>query len=288
MKISANLLSLCGLLLLAACAAPQPDNSSSIPGTVQNTGLSKDIQAAEYVLLGEKHDNPKHHEIQANILKTFLNTGDLVVFEMINSDQQPVIDEYLAGRISNADLEARLNWKDSGWPSWDYYGPLFFAAKAAGANILYGSYPRKVLMKKAMLKIARPKILDDDMMRALDAEIETSHCGMLPPDMIRPMSNLQILKDDLMSRQLLTRPNGAKAFLIAGNGHTRKDRAVPKHLAFSGAKNIFVLGLIEENAEPDEWELFSTYDAIWITEGLGLTHEDYCNRQKALMKKKFG
>ena len=288
MKISASLLSLCSLLLLAACAAPQPNNSASVFDTIQNTGLSKDMQTADFILLGEKHDNPKHHEIQADILQTFLKPGDLVVFEMINSDQQPVIDDYLAGKISNADLEGRLNWKDSGWPSWDYYGPLFFAAKAANAQILYGSYPRKVLMKQAMLKIARPKILNDDMMVALDSDIEKSHCGMLPADMIRPMSNLQILKDDLMSRQLLTRSPASKAFLIAGNGHTRKDRAVPRHLTHSGATNIFVLGLIEESAEPDEWELFSTYDAIWITEGLGLTHEDYCNRQKALMKKKFG
>ena len=137
-----------------------------------------------------------------------------------------------------------------------------------------------------MLKIARPKVFSDALMTDLDDQIRSSHCQMLPKDMVRPMSNLQVIKDDLMAKQLISKSPTAKAYLIAGNGHVRRDRGVPAHLQFMKQDNIFVLGLIEESSEPDEWELFSTFDAMWITEGLGKTMDDYCKGLKERFQKK--
>ncbi|WP_169569276.1 ChaN family lipoprotein [Sneathiella limimaris] len=281
-KIALSLIVLMGSLLVG-CTAPDPYPSASVFDTVNSTQLAKNISSAEYVMIGEKHDNPAHHKIQAELLQTFLKPGDLVVFEMINELQQPVIDQFLANKIAYEDLATELNWSEGGWPGWEYYGPLFKVSKDAGAQILYGSFPRQKLMKQGMLKIARPKVLSDEQMAELDQEIRYSHCKMLPENMVRPMSNLQVIKDDLMATQLRQKKDGAQAFLIAGNGHTRMDRGVPLHLQKKGEDNIFVLGLIEEEAEPAEWELFTTYNAIWITEGIGKTHEDYCKG----LKKRF-
>ncbi len=271
---------------LFGCAPSQPHNSDGIVDTAISTDLDKNIRAADFVFLGEKHDNPKHHEIQAALLEHFLKVGDLVVFEMINHDQQTVIDQYLTGKISYAELPNALKWETSGWPNWAYYGPLFKAAKAASAEILYGSFTKDALMKQAMLRIARPKILSDDQMTDLDETIRTSHCQLLPENMVRSMSNMQIIKDELMAKQLAKKKPNSKAFLIAGNGHVRKDRGVPKHLEFTGISNIFVLGLIEENSEPAEWELYSEYDAIWVTQSLGKSMDDYCAGLKERFKKK--
>jgi uncharacterized iron-regulated protein len=278
-----------GLLLtlgLAGCAPHKPHDSAGIIDTAISTNLDANIQAADFIFLGEKHDNPKHHEIQAALLSQYVSAGDLIVFEMINHEQQPIIDDFISGKINYPELADALQWEKSGWPSWDYYGPLFKTAKAASANILYGSFSKDALMKQSMLRIARPKILSDDQMTDLDAQIRISHCQMLPEKMIRPMSNLQIIKDELMAKQLQKKGPQAKAFLIAGNGHARKDRGVPKHLEFAGISNIFVLGLIEEKSEPAEWELYSQYDAIWVTQSLGKSMDDYCAGLKERFQKK--
>lgn len=286
MRLSPTLVLFSIFLALVSCAPLTPNNSASTKDTALSTDLDKNIRNTDFVLLGEKHDNPKHHIIQNDILKTYLSEGDLVVFEMLNSEQQPAIENYLEGTVSFNDLPAKLNWQKSGWPDWSYYGPLFKTAKANGAQILFGSYPKPVLMKQTMLKIARPKVFSDELMVELDEQIRISHCQMLPDEMVRPMSNLQVIKDDLMAKQLATKSTTAKAFLIAGNGHVRRDRGVPAHLRFMNKESIFVLGLIEESSEPDEWELFSTFDTIWITENLGKTMEDYCQRLKERFKKK--
>jgi len=284
MKKQALVISALALASLSGCASSTPDNSASIYNMAQNSGLNARIEAADYVLLGEKHDNPLHHAVQATILENGLREGDLVVFEMITSDQQPIIDRYLAGDIADDDLAAKLLWEKSGWPDWKFYAPLFRAAKTAKANILFGSYPRKELMNMEAPMDSFETMIPADQLAAMDEDMRASHCNLLPEHMIRPMSLLQIKKDRLLANQLLTKAPDTRAFLIAGNGHVGKERAAAYHLKKLGARNIFVLGLIEEGSEPNAWEIYSTYDAIWITEGLGKTHEDYCKD----LRKKFG
>ncbi|WP_025899141.1 ChaN family lipoprotein [Sneathiella glossodoripedis] len=280
------LTSFVGLFLLgvAGCAPRATDDTASISDVAANTNINSRIQEADYVLLGEKHDHPLHHEIQAKLLKHHLKSGDLVVFEMLNRDQQSVIDQYLSDQIPFEELPQKLRWELSGWPDWSYYAPLFEAAKSSSAKILYGSYPKAELMQVSKQSAPHENPLSDMQMEDLDKQIRQSHCQMLPENMVRPMSNIQIVKDRLMAAQLQKKEKNAKAFLIAGNGHIRKDRGVPLHLQQNAQSNIFALGLIEEQAEPAEWELYSEYDAIWVVGSLGKTMEDYCQS----LKERFG
>ncbi|MEH6497599.1 MAG: ChaN family lipoprotein [Pseudomonas marincola] len=282
MKKQALIISALALGVLSGCVSQQANDTADFYDTAENSGLTKRVTAADYVLLGEKHDNPQHHIIQEKILKNTLNAGDVVVFEMINSDQQPVMDQYLSGALPHDELEEALNWSKSGWPDWTFYAPLFEAAKNAKAIIKYGSFPRKQLMNMDEDRTVLADLLSADQLLKLDETIELSHCNMLPDNMVRPMSLLQIKKDKLLAQQMLTRGDTKRAYLVAGNGHIRKDRAVPIHLK---ADNIFVLSLAEELSEPDQWDLYSAYDAVWITESLGKTQEDYCKDLEKRFKK---
>ncbi|MBL4740327.1 MAG: ChaN family lipoprotein [Sneathiella sp.] len=279
---------LSGLFLavaLSACAAPDErlGLNAPLPSAVAKSEVASRVSDSDFILLGEKHDNLAHHQVQSAILRHSITAKDGVVFEMITKDQQPVIDQYLGGDIPFAELEAALNWKKSGWPDWSFYAPLFKTAKEAQARILYGSYPRKELMGKMKAQNSDFQTLPEGQMANLNKEIKQSHCDLLPENMISPMSNMQIAKDHLMAAQMLKVKEDGKAFLIAGNGHVRKDRGVPYYLKQRLInQQILVVGIIEVTALNSEQDQFSLYDTIWTTDAT--PEKDYC----AGLRAKFG
>lgn len=285
-KIASLLL---GVSLLAACApsdrriAPSGDLVANASVALENGRIAERFEAADYILIGEKHDNPEHHDIQLALLQALVKPGDVVVFEMLNREQQPAIDRFLSGALPYAELEKALDWKASGWPDWQHYGPLFGAAKDGGARIYYGSFPKKELRSKMSLAddhfAPLPAKLHDD----LDLQIKSSHCDLLPENMIRPMSNIQIAKDKKLAQELVENRQDGRAFLIAGNGHIRKDRAVPYYLAqLDKEATVQVLALIEERNTDALEDPFPLYDTLWLTSST--PEKDYC----ADLRKKFG
>lgn len=285
MKKLYTLLGLLFLATLAACAAPDETLGPNAPlaSAVEISDVATRVSRSDYILLGEKHDNEAHHHVQAAILRHTITAKDGVVFEMINRDQQPVIDQFLSGDILYSNLETALDWKKSGWPDWAYYGPLFEITKEAKARILYGSYPRKELMTKMKDTGSNFLALPDSQLSNLNKQIEESHCKLLPKKMIGPMSNLQIAKDHLMAEQMLKAKGAGKAYLIAGNGHIRLDRGVPYYLDQRVVnQKILVVGIVEETSLASSEDLFSLYNAIWTT--AAIPEKDYC----AGLREKFG
>src|SRR4051794_9397711 len=74
---------------------------------------------ARYVLLGEKHDNPDHHRLQAEVLAAMVNAGrhPAVAFEMLEAPQQEVVDRYRGDPAHDAaGLGPAVRWADTTWP----------------------------------------------------------------------------------------------------------------------------------------------------------------------------
>lgn len=57
--------------------------------------MLRQANEADVVLLGEKHDNPDHHRLQARVLQGVAARKPTVVLEMIERDQQEALDTYL-------------------------------------------------------------------------------------------------------------------------------------------------------------------------------------------------
>src|SRR5437762_6083180 len=82
------------------------------------------LAAADFVLLGEVHDNPEHHARQASVLTSLLQAGrrPALVMEQFDRENQPAID---ASQAAGADAETvatagRLD--HNGW-RWESYEP---------------------------------------------------------------------------------------------------------------------------------------------------------------------
>ena len=69
------------------------------------------LSGADYVLLGEKHDNPIHHQIQAKIVAGLPNLG-AVQLEMLTMNKA----QRLSSATSEKEFKEASNWQSSGWP----------------------------------------------------------------------------------------------------------------------------------------------------------------------------
>ena len=96
---------------------------------------------ADVVFFGEQHDDPETHRAEAMVLESLGRVGRPVVLslEMFERDVQPALDDYLAGRISEADLLSRSR----PWPRYATdYRPLVELAKARGWPVVAANVPR--------------------------------------------------------------------------------------------------------------------------------------------------
>jgi uncharacterized iron-regulated protein len=106
---------------------------------VDERALTRALAGARYVLLGEKHDNPDHHALQARMIGVLAASGrkPAVAFEMLTPTQARTLARHLAARPGDvAGVPEAVSWKASGWPAWEMYEPIVRAALDAGLTIV--------------------------------------------------------------------------------------------------------------------------------------------------------
>ncbi len=273
---------------------------------ITSDNLIQQLKNQPYIGLGEVHDNPDHHILQAWIIQQITaqsNRKPTIVLEMITQDKQPVLERFLQKDNPKAqDLGTALNWKKSGWPQWSLYQPIAEVALKAGLTLQAGNPTKqlgKKVAKKGYLILGRkqqstlhlqhslPKLLSDD----LGKQIVSAHCNMIPATATTPMVRIQRLRDAIMAQNLLKTPPPKGAILIAGGGHVRRDRGVPWYIRQSGETMISVLMAEAEEGADTPPDLVSKVptgykiaDYIWVTPRQ--ERPDPCEQFKKFMKRK--
>ncbi len=234
--------------------------------------LLKRLRGARYVLLGEVHDNARHHQLRAVLLRLLLSDGvpTTVVFEQIDRQysaalqgaaERAVTDAALHG--TTVDVESVIDagqFARKGW-GWPLHRPLFVAALGAGATLAGGNLSRAEATAvvrggvdtapadvRGLLDSAGSRPADtgwtSQQQAVLLHEVDVGHCGALPAPMLAPMALAQRARDAALALSMVDAmkrlPAGARVVLIAGNGHLRRDIGVPHYLRV----------LAERNAEP--------------------------------------
>jgi uncharacterized iron-regulated protein len=108
------------------------------------------LAALDVVFLGETHVDDTTHRVELHVLEELLarRKGKVVLsMEMFEHDVQPVLDDYLAGRID----EATFQEKARPWENYQTaYRPLIEAAKAAGIPVVAANFPGTLRRQLAM------------------------------------------------------------------------------------------------------------------------------------------
>ena len=146
-------LSLAAVAFLVAACTPRGVTTAplSVPGirTVDvSTGANQSFEwlvsrlaSTDVVFFGEQHDDPETHRVEFGLLDAIGRSGRPVILslEMFERDAQSLLNDYLAGRVSEADFLAKSR-------PWDRYitdyRPMVELAKAKGWPVVASNIPR--------------------------------------------------------------------------------------------------------------------------------------------------
>jgi uncharacterized iron-regulated protein len=287
------------LLFCAGCAAYRDgemrvENTHPLAGRLwddrrQAFASEQDFRAqllgADFVLLGEVHDNPVHHAQQREWLEWIAASGKrpLIALEQFDKEHQRAINAVWAAPDSSLDaVFAAAQFDMHGWDR-SFYAPLLAIARRNGwplaaANLSHARAQRIASSGFAALgageveRLGLERLWDNGKEAALAREIGEAHCGAVPDSMLGGLARAQRARDAVMA-DTLAREGTAGAVLIAGAGHTRRDYGVPLYLtAYRPAAGIIAIGQIEVEAgkaSPQDYAVTagtsSIYDYVLFT-----------------------
>ncbi|HAJ63661.1 MAG TPA: hypothetical protein DCP31_34205 [Cyanobacteria bacterium UBA8543] len=138
------------------CTTPACAQSLSTPHQQQQQQLSQkqilqELSKAKVVYLGETHDRQEDHKAQLEILQALhqQNPKIAIAMEMFQRPFQDVLDQYIAGKITEAQLVEQSEYeKRWGFP-WENYAPLLRFAKTNQLPVLALNTPAEVTRKVA-------------------------------------------------------------------------------------------------------------------------------------------
>jgi len=263
------------------------------------------LARADFVLLGEKHDNPDHHRLQARVLRGLIAAGrrPAVGFEMFSLDQAEAIAKHLARAPSDAaGLGPAVNWQTSGWPDWAMYQPIAEAALAARLPLVATNLPlatarkmsrdRVTLAPSVQRDLGLDRPLSNVMLARIAADIRNSHCGYGSAASVQTMVEVQRARDAQIAQSMIAAASLDGAVLVAGAGHVRTDYGIPVYLtAKAPARQVVSIAFVEvaeADSEPDKYfsadaEGRAPFDYLWFTPRVD--DADACEKFKAQFKK---
>lgn len=218
----------------------QPQTQSWASPEELRTAVAK----ARFVVLGETHDNPDHHRLQAQLLKAIVRAGrrPVVAFEMLDLTQQQALAEFLEGESDDAAaLGPAVGWADTGWPAWSMYAPIAEVALANDLKIVAANLPADKVKAVAVkgydaLEPGRVEALGlhkpwpESRRETLRQVLYVGHCKLVPKSALTGMMHAQRARNAIMAERMIATAGSGGAVLITGAGHARQDFGVPLNL----------------------------------------------------------
>ena len=249
--------------------------------------LVDDCARATLCMLGEQHDHPDHHAVQAWIVSALGQRGQLAALALEMADAGQRFDG--PRDAPEAVVRARLRWNDDGWP-WTMYAAPVMAAVRAGVPVVGVNLPQtdmrhatqQTKWEASVPPAVRQRILDD---------VAESHCGLLPAAQLPAMARIQLARDDSMAAHSLALAAPAKTVvLLTGSFHADRTLGIALHIAAHEARlprgiarPVRLFSLLLDGLSPEtKPDLPAGYDAVWFTPGTPPV--DHCAQLRQMMQ----
>lgn len=246
--------------------------------------------AATLCLLGEQHDHPDHHAVQAWIVTALAAQGRLAAVALEMADAGKRFDG--PRDASAAAVRAALDWNDAGWP-WRLYAAPVMAAVRAGVPVVGVNLPQgqmSAVMQQARWDDSVPGAVRERIIR----EVIDSHCGLLPAAQAPAMARIQLARDDSMAAHSLALAQPGKTVaLLTGSFHADRNVGIAQHIAAQSAQIppdvarppvLFSLLLLGLSGEDTPVAVPAGYDAVWFTPGT--PPRDHCAELRAQLQRR--
>ena len=206
------------------------------------------LGAADVILIGEVHTDSVAHRLEQGILMGEVaraaDGGRPVALglEMLEADVQPVVDEYLAGLISERDYLAAIR----PWARYaTAYHPTVLLARDSGTPVVATNAPERHVRMVARDGIGSLRRLPavsqvwydrqiPPASPALEAKFTDTMAGMHggPMPAIEGLLAAQNLRDATMARRIAeTLDRGLRVVHVGGSFHSAGRLGIPEHLA---------------------------------------------------------
>lgn len=120
-----------------------PSNNGSL--------ILQELSQANVVYLGETHDKLEDHKAQLEIIQALHQRHPqiAIAMEMFQRPDQAIIDQYLAGKLTQNQLLEQTQYKQRWGFPWDFYAPIVNFAKDNQLPVLALNAPTEIVRKVA-------------------------------------------------------------------------------------------------------------------------------------------
>jgi uncharacterized iron-regulated protein len=242
--------------LLAACSAPEERASDPLEerifrsrdlGELSRKELLAKLDIAGVIYLGEKHDNPRQHALQLDIVRALIARGHrpAIGFEVFSVAETSLLMSYATAKVPKTHqgkmpppeerLRRALGWGKQRDQSWAFYGPLVQIAREHRLVIVGIDLPRSLRRRIArvgiggLTKVER-RLLDPTAPRSdayadlMRARLKAMHCGHGSDAYIDRLYQNWVARNDTMAAaisDMVAQQNGEPVVVILGAGHTQ-------------------------------------------------------------------
>ena len=278
-----------GLLLTLMTACTSAAEAPAVAGIgVDDMAQSPAVNAlpalisADVVYLGERHDSVADHAAQLAIIEALYgaNPDMAIALEMFQRPFQPVLDQYLAGEITETELLEQTEYEQRWGFPWELYAPIVRFAKAHQLPLIALNAPTEVVRQVARqgLESLEPKDFayipplaeldtsnDDHRAFVLQALGSHGHHGNFNPDYFFAA---QVVWDETMAERIVqfraVHPE-TQVIVLAGQGHVMFGYGIPdrvaRRLGEALSQQIVVLNPSDTIAATD-----GAADVFWYSE----------------------
>ena len=276
---------------LSGCTSPSARQAHPLANTivhatlgasVSRASLTKKMADADIVYLGEKHDNPVHHQHQLWALSELLRLHHrpALGFEIFATDQNHALTEYIstADRTRSAQdderaaahLRASTGMQNALDEPWLAYGPLLQLARAHQLSVFGIDLPLELRRRVSRVGIAgltaverralpRNENGSDDTdpgyRNLMLSRLKAAHCGHGEAAYLQRLFENWQARNETMARAIIaalaasrSTGNDTPVLVILGDGHVRDGDGVVARVAqhIPGARQL-ILRFIEVN-----------------------------------------
>lgn len=237
MQIAGKLMILLAPLLLTSVLSPAVAAAHTLKvvdkSYVELEDLVTEMKKVDIVFIGEQHGHKGHQEAQLQIIETLDKAGaDIAIaLEMIRKEYQPVLDEWVEGDLSIAEMYSAYR---KNWGMWPRYRPIFKYAREENIPMVGLNIPRDITGKVARKGFESLSEEDLDTLPPVQCSIDPRYEDFIRRAMGmhsgqgQAFSNFceaQLLWDKVMAIHLLNYMEenpGKTVVVLAGSGHSWK------------------------------------------------------------------
>lgn len=214
-----------------AAPAGVTDTATGRPVSVDE--IAKAARGTRFVLVGEQHNTPAHHAMQAAVIEALVKDGrDVTVgFEMFTFDNQKSLAGWTQGRWTEEEFIAKCSWETQWGFPFSAYRPIFEAVRTHKLPMVALNVPRTWVRQishngvDSMLPETKARVPKLDLTHRGHRMVFDSLMGGHTGSNMDNIYAAQVLWDEGMAinarREMDTRRANPKAVMVivAGAGH---------------------------------------------------------------------